>query len=89
VPRFLIAEEISSLRAVKSDCEEDMPMRNTGAKILVVDDERAIASTLATILQTQGYETPVAFSGEEAARSIQRRRSRSSGQFVPAQLHRE
>lgn len=41
-------------------------MRNTGAKILVVDDERAIASTLATILQTQGYETPVAFSGEEA-----------------------
>jgi CheY-like chemotaxis protein len=66
VPRFLIAEEISSLRAVKSDSEEDMPMRNTGAKILVVDDERAIASTLAMILEYQGYKTAVAFSGEEA-----------------------
>jgi CheY-like chemotaxis protein len=35
-------------------------------KILVVDDERVIASTLATILQRQGYETANAYSGEEA-----------------------
>jgi CheY-like chemotaxis protein len=35
-------------------------------KILVVDDENAIASTLATILGFQGYETAIAYSGEEA-----------------------
>ncbi len=35
-------------------------------KILVVDDERAIASTLAMILEHQGYETASAYSGEEA-----------------------
>jgi CheY-like chemotaxis protein len=41
-------------------------MLNNRHKILVVDDERAIASTLATILESQGYETATAFSGEEA-----------------------
>jgi CheY-like chemotaxis protein len=35
-------------------------------RILVVDDERAIASTLATIFESQNYETATAFSGEEA-----------------------
>jgi len=35
-------------------------------KILVVDDERAIAVTLARILIGRGYETAMAFSGEEA-----------------------
>ena len=35
-------------------------------KILVVDDERAIADTLARILKSRGYEIAVAFSGEEA-----------------------
>jgi CheY-like chemotaxis protein len=34
-------------------------------KILVVDDERAIAATLAKILEYQGYETATAYSGEE------------------------
>jgi CheY-like chemotaxis protein len=41
-------------------------LRNTGVKILVVDDERAIAETLALILGYQGYETATAYSGEEA-----------------------
>ena len=41
-------------------------MLNNGHKILVVDDEQAIASTLATILGYQGYETATAYSGEEA-----------------------
>jgi len=36
------------------------------SKVLVVDDERPIAITLAAILQSQGYETTTAFSGEEA-----------------------
>jgi CheY-like chemotaxis protein len=35
-------------------------------KILVVDDEHAIASALASILERQGYETATAYSGEEA-----------------------
>jgi CheY-like chemotaxis protein len=35
-------------------------------RILVVDDERAIAETLATILENRGYETATAYSGEEA-----------------------
>lgn len=35
-------------------------------KILVVDDEHAIAYTLAMILDCRGYETATAHSGEEA-----------------------
>jgi len=35
-------------------------------KILVVDDERAIVTVLAAILESQGYETATAYSGEEA-----------------------
>jgi CheY-like chemotaxis protein len=35
-------------------------------KILVVDDERAIAATLAKILDYRGYKTAKAYSGEEA-----------------------
>ena len=41
-------------------------MLNKKQKILVVDDERAISSTLATILEERGYETTTANSGEEA-----------------------
>jgi CheY-like chemotaxis protein len=35
-------------------------------RILVVDDEQPIASTLSIILNGKGYETATAFSGEEA-----------------------
>lgn len=37
-------------------------------KILVVDDERAIASARATILESRNYETATALSGEEAVK---------------------
>lgn len=43
-------------------------MLNKKPKILVVDDERAIASVRAMILESQGYETETAYSGEEAVR---------------------
>jgi CheY-like chemotaxis protein len=49
-------------------------MPHKGHKILVVDDERSIAATLARILEYRGYETAKAYSGEEAvqmARSFQ------------------
>ena len=41
-------------------------MPNKRPKILVVDDDLAIVSARATILESQGYETAMAFSGEEA-----------------------
>jgi two-component system OmpR family response regulator len=41
---------------------------NKRHKILVVDDERAIVSLRATILESRGYETATAYSGEEAVR---------------------
>ncbi|HLJ86950.1 MAG TPA: response regulator [Candidatus Angelobacter sp.] len=40
-------------------------MRNK-FKVLVVDDERTIADTLAVILQQHGAETHVAYSGQQA-----------------------
>ena len=40
--------------------------------ILVVDDERVIADTLAQILTLRGYDAVPAYSGEEAVKSAQR-----------------
>ena len=37
-------------------------------RVLIVDDERVIADTLALILAKNGYATSVAYSGEEAVR---------------------
>src|ERR1039458_8222003 len=34
-----------------------------GARILIVDDERTIADTLATIFRAAGYETSTAYNG--------------------------
>ena len=39
-------------------------MRNKA--VLIVDDERSIADTLAVILRTKGYETAVAYEGDSA-----------------------
>jgi len=44
----------------------DTSMLNRKYKILVVDDERAVVSARATILESQNYETATAYSGEEA-----------------------
>jgi CheY-like chemotaxis protein len=41
-------------------------MANPRQKILVVDDERALASTLSAIFESLNYETATAYSGEEA-----------------------
>ena len=41
-------------------------MLNARPKVLVVDDERRITSTLAAIFESQSYETATANSGEEA-----------------------
>lgn len=39
-------------------------------RVLVVDDERTIADTLALILKANGYETRVAYSAEQAIEII-------------------
>ena len=36
------------------------------ARVLIVDDEKVIASTLSTILKQHGYETAVSFNGYDA-----------------------
>ena len=41
-------------------------------KVLVVDDERVIADTLATILDQQGYDALTAYSGAEAVETARR-----------------
>ena len=41
-------------------------MPRTKAKVLIADDERVIADTLATILTQAGFETRAVYSGEEA-----------------------
>lgn len=44
-----------------------MASKRSIARVLVVDDERVIAETLALILEQRGYDARAAFSGEEAA----------------------
>ena len=39
-------------------------------RVLVVDDERVIADTLAIILGQNGYETTVAYTGKEAVEKV-------------------
>jgi DNA-binding response OmpR family regulator len=43
-----------------------MPIDKLGIRVLVVDDERLIADTLALILNKSGFETVVAYSGAKA-----------------------
>jgi len=43
-----------------------MPELAHARKILIVDDERAIADSLALVLSTRRYETRVAYSAEDA-----------------------
>ena len=43
-----------------------VPTRCRKPRILVVDDDRVLASTLATILAAEGYQTATSFSGEGA-----------------------
>lgn len=39
---------------------------HVGKRVLIVDDERVIADSLAFILNASGYQTEVAYSGEDA-----------------------
>jgi CheY-like chemotaxis protein len=47
-----------------------MPERNSKPKVLVADDERVIADTLAMILNQSGFEARAVYSGEKALESV-------------------
>lgn len=51
---------------------EQIRAMQTHSKILIIDDERLIATTLAEILKTEGYEIATAFNGEDAVRIARR-----------------
>lgn len=42
-----------------------------GKTVMIVDDNKDIVSTLQTIMQKQGYTTPVAYNGQELLESIE------------------
>jgi CheY-like chemotaxis protein len=46
-----------------------MPEKNSKPKVLVADDERVIADTLAMILNQSGFEAHAVYSGEKALES--------------------
>jgi len=46
--------------------QESMPERTTNPKVLVADDERVIADTLAMILNQSGFQARAVYSGEKA-----------------------
>ena len=46
--------------------QESMPENRVKPKVLVVDDERIIADTLAMILNQSGFEARAVYSGEKA-----------------------
>jgi CheY-like chemotaxis protein len=52
----------------------DEPKAGSGRTILVVDDERAIAESVATLLRAEGYTVTIAYDGAEALRRIQESR---------------
>lgn len=47
-----------------------MPENKTKPKVLVVDDERVIADTLAMILNQSGFEARAVYSGESALETV-------------------
>jgi CheY-like chemotaxis protein len=50
---------------------EPAPMARSGRRVLVVDDNQDAASSLATLLQLQGHDVRVAFSGLAALEIVQ------------------
>jgi CheY-like chemotaxis protein len=59
--------------AVLSDSvgfQKTMPEKTTKPKVLVADDERVIADTLAMILNQSGFEARAVYSGETALEAV-------------------
>src|ERR1035437_9157359 len=65
IARMRLQHNVTGLRF---HCKREgfMPGITSGRKILIVDDERTIADTLALIFATNGYEARTAYSAEQA-----------------------
>jgi len=57
---------IEANRKISMIIQESMPENRVKPKVLVVDDERIIADTLAMILNQSGFEARAVYSGEKA-----------------------
>jgi CheY-like chemotaxis protein len=55
----------------ESDASERMPETPPKPKVLVADDERVIADTLAIILNQSGFEATAVYSGEKAVETAE------------------
>lgn len=60
VPNFVIA-----FQAFSANVLEEYMFTLSQTKVLIIDDERAIANSLAFILDLEGFATRIAYSGEE------------------------
>jgi len=47
-------------------------MERSSVKILIIDDEKTLCETMSEILKDEGYETEIAFNGEEGLQKIQK-----------------
>ncbi|MBI1853087.1 MAG: response regulator [Planctomycetes bacterium] len=67
IPTF---SDLQRLVQAGAGCSQDAKAAS-GRTVLVVDDERAIAETVATLLRGEGYSVVIAHDGAEALRRIQ------------------
>lgn len=67
--RAVMAIEKCALRSKRSSI-----MNNSDIRILVVDDEEKISSRVSRLLEREGYQTDVAYSGDEAIHKLSTRR---------------
>lgn len=64
--------ELRRVEAALKAVEKNLPASKRGRRtsILVVDDERTVAHSIADILALHGYETRVAYDGRQAIREV-------------------
>ena len=65
----LLPAAVAGSKAAKSEPERPVPTRGRG-HVLYVDDEQALATTVARILESLGYEATVCHSGAEAVERV-------------------
>ena len=65
-PKSESGHDVARLRERMESVTRGMSEAKNRQRVLVADDERVIADTLAMILNQSGFETRVAYSGEQA-----------------------
>jgi len=64
--RFVIELPLSAPPALAAEAAAGAPAKRTRARILIADDDRDAASTMASLLELMGHETHTAHNGESA-----------------------